>query len=81
MVRQRVAERVEWGRETKKTLLPVQWTDVAVEDVPIVSATALEILAVDRFVQFHAASQSESRELFARPMSRKRPTPVLTQFS
>jgi hypothetical protein len=35
-----------------KTLLAVEWTDVAIENVPIVSATGLEVLAAKRFLHF-----------------------------
>jgi hypothetical protein len=44
--------------KAKKTLLPVEWTDVVIEEVPIVSAMPLEVLAVQRFVRFMQKSPS-----------------------
>jgi hypothetical protein len=38
--------------KAKRTLLPVEWTDVAIEALPIFSATPLEVLAVRRFARF-----------------------------
>ena len=33
-------------------MLPVEWTDVVIEDVPIGSAAAVECLAIGRFAGF-----------------------------
>ena len=38
--------------KAKKISLPVEWTDVVVEQVPVFSASALEVLAAARFVNF-----------------------------
>ncbi|HWD93172.1 MAG TPA: hypothetical protein VG938_12580 [Verrucomicrobiae bacterium] len=38
--------------KAKKTLLPVEWTDVVIEEVPVISPTALDVLAVQRFLRF-----------------------------
>jgi hypothetical protein len=64
----------------KKTKLAVQWVDVPLEDVPMIAATGLEILAVNRFIQFmrrrnpNHARHSPTNEW-------KRPAAVLSQFS
>jgi hypothetical protein len=39
--------------KAKKRMLPVEWTDVVIEDLPVVPApTALEALALKRLVHF-----------------------------
>jgi hypothetical protein len=40
------------GVKAKKRLMRVEWTDVFSEQVPVVSATPLEMLAAKRFVEF-----------------------------
>jgi hypothetical protein len=51
----------------RKKMLSVKWESVEVETVPIVSATGLEIRAVDRLVRFvrnnpNAAKYSERND-------------------
>lgn len=36
----------------KQRVLPIEWTDVLIENVPVVSATPLETLTARRFAQF-----------------------------
>jgi hypothetical protein len=43
---------VEWGHMKSKKKLAVEWVAMEVETVPVVSATGLEIRAVDRFLRF-----------------------------
>jgi hypothetical protein len=38
--------------KAKKTLMTVEWREASIEEVPIVSATPLEILAVGRLLRF-----------------------------
>jgi hypothetical protein len=66
--------------KTKKTTLAVQWTEVRREDVSIVFASGLEILAVDRFLQF-MRSRNPNHARYSPTNEGKRPAAVLTQFS
>jgi len=66
--------------ETKKTTLTVQWTEVPREDVSIVWASGLEILAVNRFIQF-MRQRNPNHARYSPTNEGKRPAAVLTQFS
>ncbi|HEX4265539.1 MAG TPA: hypothetical protein VH597_14480 [Verrucomicrobiae bacterium] len=65
--------------KAKKTLLPVEWTDVVIEEVPVVSATPLEVLAVRRFVRFVQKNPSRATRSAANPPGRM--VQVLSEIS
>jgi hypothetical protein len=65
---------------TKETSLAVQWADALVEDVPVVSATGLELLAVDRFLRFMRPRNPNHARYFS-ANNQKRPARALAQFS
>jgi hypothetical protein len=46
--------------KTKKTLLPVEWTEAVIEDVPVTFASPLEVLAIRRLISFVRRSQDRA---------------------
>ena len=64
----------------KKKSLAVEWTHALVEDVPVVSATGLELLAVDRFICF-VRQRDPNHAKYSPANNQKRPARVLAQFS
>jgi hypothetical protein len=66
--------------ETKKATLAVEWTEVRREDVPIVLVTGLEVLAVDRFLQF-MRPHNPNHARYSPTNEGKRAVPMLTQFA
>lgn len=61
------AEQVEWEQVKTNRTLSVKWEAAHIEVVPIVPASGLEILAVDRLLRFvrnnpHGARYSENNE-------------------
>jgi hypothetical protein len=65
----------------KKITLAVQWVDVPREDVPMIAATGLEILAVNRFIQF-IRRRNPNHARYSPTNEGKRPAAaVLSQFS
>lgn len=58
---------VEWGHVKTNKSLSVKWESAQIEMVPVVSATGLEVLAVDRMLRFvrnnpNGARYSENNE-------------------
>jgi hypothetical protein len=53
--------------KAKRTLLPVEWTDVVIENVPIMTAARLEAMAAGRLLHFvergnhHHATRSPAK--------------------
>ena len=61
------AKSLEWGHVKTNRTLSVKWEPARIEVVPVVSASGLEIMAVDRLVQFvrnnpNGARYSENNE-------------------
>jgi hypothetical protein len=65
--------------KAKRTLLPVEWIDVVIEAVPIVSATPLEVLAAQRFARFMQKAPSRVTRSAANPP--RRMVQVLSEVS
>ena len=63
----------------KKTTLAVQWVDVPREDVPVIMVTGLEVLAVNRFIQF-MRRRNPNHARYSPTNEGKRPAAVLSQF-
>jgi len=64
----------------KETSLAVQWADALVEDVPVVSATGLEVLAVDRFIRF-MRPRNPNHARYSPANNQLRPARALAQLS
>jgi hypothetical protein len=63
-----------------KTILGVQWTESFQQDVPVVSATGLEIRAVERLLRF--MRQSNPNHARYSPNNRQKgPARAVAQFS
>jgi len=66
-VKTSAAKRLEWRHLKTNRNITVKWESAQAEIIPVVSATGLEVLAVDRLLRFvrnnpHGARYSENNE-------------------